>query len=52
MPPARKPGSRDLPPNLYQNARSGAVYYRYRDPRTGRYHGMGANKQTAIKDHG
>lgn len=50
MPPARKPGSRDLPPNLYQNARSGAVYYRYRDPRTGRYHGMGANKQTAIKD--
>lgn len=50
MPPSRKPGSRDLPPNLYQNMRNGAVYYRYRDPRTGRYHGMGSNKPTAIKD--
>lgn len=52
MPPKRQPGSRDLPPNLYDNTdtRSGVTYYRYRDPRTGRFHGLGTDKTSAIKD--
>lgn len=52
MPPKRRPGSRDLPDNLYasQDARNGVTYYRYRDPRTGNYHGMGTDKASAIDD--
>lgn len=51
MPPKRRPGNRDLVPNLYPNpSTSGVVYYRYRDPRTGLFHGMGSDKAAAIKD--
>lgn len=53
MPPMpRKPGARDLPPNLYNStdARTGAVYFRYRDPRTGKFHGLGSDKTGAIAD--
>lgn len=52
MPPNRRPGSRDLPDNLYASldTRNGVTYYRYRDPRTGKYHGMGTDKSAAIED--
>lgn len=51
MPPHRKPGSRDLPDNLYATTRpDGRVYYRYRDPRTGKFHGRGYDKDAATKD--
>lgn len=52
MPPKRRPGSRDLPDNLYASpdARSGVTYYRYRDPRNGKYHGMGTDKTAAVND--
>lgn len=52
MPPKRRPGSRDLPDNLYASAdpRNGVTYYRYRDPRTGKYHGMGTDKIAAVAD--
>lgn len=52
MPPKRRPGSRDLPDNLYasDDARNGVTYYRYRDPRNGKYHGMGTDKAAAIDD--
>ena len=52
MPPRRQPGSRDLPDNLYAStdARSGAAYYRYRHPGTGKFHGMGSDKAAAIQD--
>lgn len=52
MPPNRRPGNRDLPPNLYASTdtRSGRIYYRYRDARNGKYHGMGYDKATAIAD--
>lgn len=52
MPPRRNPGSRDLPPNLYATSdkASGRTYYRYRDPRSGRFHGFGTDKAAAIAD--
>lgn len=52
MPPKRRPGTRDLPDNLYesQDERSGKTYYRYRDPRTGKFHGLGTDKAAAIAD--
>lgn len=52
MPPKRHPGSRDLPDNLYASAdaRNGVTYYRYRDPRNGKYHGMGTDKAAAAND--
>ncbi|MCE0495737.1 phage integrase Arm DNA-binding domain-containing protein [Vibrio salinus] len=36
--------------NLYQklDKRSGKVYYQYRDPRTGKFHGLGSDKKKAI----
>lgn len=51
MPPKRKQG-KDLPPNLYPatDTRDGVTRYRYRDPRTGKFHGMGTDKESAIKD--
>lgn len=51
MPPKRKHG-RDLPANLYPNfdKRSGVMYYRYKDLRTGTTHSMGTDKESAIKD--
>lgn len=52
MPPKRRAGTRDLADNLYESvdARSGRTYYRYRDPRTGKFHGLGADKAVAIAD--
>lgn len=51
MPPKRKRGI-DLPPNLYPatDKRDGVTRYRWKDPRTGRFHGMGTDKEAAIKD--
>lgn len=51
MPPKRKHG-KDLPPNLYPatDTRDGVTRYRYRDPRSGRFHGMGADKAQAVAD--
>lgn len=51
MPPKRKQG-RDLPPNLYQSTdkRDGVTRYRYRDPRSGRFHGLGTDKAAAVAD--
>ncbi len=43
-PRPRKPGRRDLPPNLYLSC----GYYRYRRPDTGTWHQMGTDKQRAI----
>ena len=52
MPPKRRPGSRDLPDNLYAtvDARNGTTYYRYLDPRNRKFHGMGTDKAAAIAD--
>lgn len=51
MPPRRKPGSRDLPPNLYSTTDvGGRLYYRYRNPSTGKFHGMGTDKAAAVSD--
>lgn len=41
----RKPINRNLPVNLYKNGR----YFQYRNPKTGRYHGMGTDRATAIR---
>lgn len=51
MPPKRK-SHKDLPDNLYPatDARDGVTRYRYRDPRTGKFHGMGTDKESAIAD--
>lgn len=51
MPPKRKHG-RDLPPNLYPSAdkRDGVTRYRYRDPRNGKFHGMGTDRASAVAD--
>lgn len=51
MPPKRR-SHKDLPPNLYPatDSRDGVTRYRYRDPRSGKFHGMGADKDQAIAD--
>lgn len=51
-PRPRNKGHDDLPDNLYGSfdKRTGKVYYQYRDPRSGKYHGMGSDKKQAIQD--
>lgn len=51
MPPKRRTHN-DLPDNLYPatDKRDGVTRYRYRDPRNGAFHGMGADKAQAIAD--
>ncbi len=49
-PRPRKKGNRDLPPNLERNTSKGRIYYRYRDPRTGKYHSLGRDKEAAVRD--
>lgn len=51
MPPRRR-SHKDLPPNLYPAAdtRDGVTRYRYRDPRTKKFHGLGSDKEAAIRD--
>lgn len=44
----RNRGNRDLPPSLYADRKGRAVYYRYKHPKTGRSHGMGADRTQAI----
>lgn len=44
----RKPKNKALPPNLYEGKKAGYVFYRYKHPETGRFHGMGSNKADAI----
>jgi len=51
-PRPRKSGNKDLTENLYKkkDSRDGKTYYQYRDPRNGKYHGMGTDKAQAILD--
>jgi integrase len=51
MPPRRQTG-KDLPANLYQSkdARTGVVYYRWRNPADNRWHGLGTDKARAVAD--
>jgi hypothetical protein len=37
-----------LPPNLYRKPQAGGHYYQYRDPRTGKFHGLGYDRKTAV----
>ncbi len=37
-----------LPPNLYQKNQYGQIYFQYRDPRTGKFHGLGYDRSLAI----
>ena len=46
MAPRPRKHGRDLPDNLYQNG----GYFRYRHPLTGKWHGMGADRESAIQD--
>ena len=46
----RKRGSKDLPANLYSNQSKGITFYRYKDPRTGKFHGLGGDKSVAVRD--
>ena len=47
-----RPRRHNLPMNLYrtEDKSSGKIYYAYRDPRTGKRHGLGADKIQAIAD--
>ncbi|BDM23677.1 phage integrase Arm DNA-binding domain-containing protein [Pseudomonas sp. LRP2-20] len=51
-PRPRKPGSKDLPPNLYRKTdkRNGVIYYTYRDPVSNRMFGLGSDKAKAIEE--
>jgi integrase len=51
MPPKRRTG-RDLPDNLYPSPdnRTGVVYYRWRNPATEKWHGLGTDKARAVAD--
>ncbi len=46
MPRYRKPRNRDLPINSYE---VGNGYYRYKHPQTNKWHGLGKDRQEAIK---
>ncbi|OQX16166.1 MAG: hypothetical protein BWK73_04700 [Thiothrix lacustris] len=37
-----------LPPNLYRKPQAEGRYYQYRDPRSGKFHGLGYDRKTAI----
>lgn len=52
MPPRKRKTGKDLEPNLYPNRdrRSGRIYYQFRDPRTGKFHGMGSDKVRANEE--
>jgi len=43
--------NKDLPPNLYrkEDKRTGKTYYNFRDPRDGKVHGFGTDKDLAVK---
>lgn len=50
MPPrSRKSKNKNLPDNLYPGTSKGKIYYRYRHPVTGKFHGMGSDKFEAIE---
>lgn len=49
-PRPRKKGNLDLPLNLYAQTKRGVTYYQYKDPRNGKYHGLGTDKKQAIID--
>ena len=49
-PRPRKKANRHLPDNLYPGKVYGTVYYRYKHPVMGKFHGMGKNKAQAIAD--
>lgn len=41
--------NRDLPDNLYPKRQDGKVYYRYKDPRDGKFHAFGTDKARAMQ---
>ncbi|MEI8609985.1 phage integrase Arm DNA-binding domain-containing protein [Enterovibrio sp. Hal110] len=48
---AARPRSHNIKvPNLYEklDKRSGKVYYQYRDPRSGKFHGLGTERKRAL----
>ncbi|MDD2701057.1 MAG: phage integrase Arm DNA-binding domain-containing protein [Sideroxydans sp.] len=47
-----RPRRHNLPMNLYrsEDKSSGKIYYAYRDPRTGKRHGLGLDREQAIAD--
>lgn len=44
--------NKPLPDNLYRkdDKRNGKTYYSYRDPRTGKFHGLGTDRESAEND--
>ena len=48
----RKLGNKALPANLYRklDKRTGKVYYTYRNPQTGKDHGLGTDPEAAVND--
>lgn len=52
MTPQRKKPGRDPTPNFYEkfDKRTRKTYYAYRDPRTGKFHGLGTDRAAAIAD--
>ena len=49
-PRKRSPKNEGLPDNLYRaiDRRTKRYYYRYKDPRTGKYHGLGTDHRKAV----
>lgn len=45
----RSAATRNLPSYLYAHQHNGKTYYSYRHPKTGKLHGMGSNKVSAIR---
>lgn len=48
----RDKANRPLPSNLYRklDKRTGKTYFNYRDPRTGKWHGLGTDHDAAVDD--
>jgi hypothetical protein len=47
--PRRRRINANLPPNLYFSKKGPRFYYRYRNPETRKEHGMGTDKQAAVR---
>lgn len=48
MPPPKKRGQ-GLPPHLYRETRTKGTYYRYRNPHTGKWFGLGYERNRAVR---
>lgn len=44
----RKPTNKLLPPNLYMLKKGKRYYFSYRNPKTGKFNGMGSDRQKAV----